>query len=103
MILDGDKSWELRSSDTTVRGRIALIDSGTGKIVGEATLARTMLAPTKLRGRRCTSSYHRIPEDQFHLMDKWKWVWVLEDVLKYEKPLGYEHPRGAVIWVNLRA
>jgi hypothetical protein len=37
-ILDGSKSWEIRGSATRKRGRIALVQSGTGTVVGSADL-----------------------------------------------------------------
>ena len=38
-ILDGSKTWEIRGSHTYKEGRIALIESGTGTIVGVAELS----------------------------------------------------------------
>lgn len=35
-------------------------------------------------------------------MDKWCWAWVLENAIRYDTPIPYEHPQGAVIWVSLR-
>ena len=37
-ILSGGKTWEMRSTKTTVTGVIGLIESGSGLLVGEATL-----------------------------------------------------------------
>lgn len=37
-ILNRSKIWEIRGSRTTKRGRIGLIQSGTGKVVGVADL-----------------------------------------------------------------
>ena len=33
-ILDGKKTWEIRGSATKIRGRIALVQSGSGTVVG---------------------------------------------------------------------
>ena len=38
LILSGEKTWEMRSRPTNVRGRIGLIEQGTGLIVGECFL-----------------------------------------------------------------
>ncbi|GGE44896.1 hypothetical protein GCM10011391_24670 [Pullulanibacillus camelliae] len=38
LILAGKKVWEIRGSNTTIRGLVALIKSGTGTIVGEVTI-----------------------------------------------------------------
>ena len=37
-ILEGKKTWEIRGSNTNIRGRIALIKSGSGKIFGTVDL-----------------------------------------------------------------
>lgn len=37
-ILDEGKVWEMRATKTKVRGKIGLIESGSGMIVGEAYL-----------------------------------------------------------------
>jgi hypothetical protein len=42
MILDGAKTWELRTQRTTVRGEIALIRKGTGQIEGVAHLVDSL-------------------------------------------------------------
>ena len=41
-ILSGKKVWEIRGSNTTIRGRIALIKSGTSTILGEANLINSI-------------------------------------------------------------
>ena len=37
-ILSGKKTWELRGSATKIRGRIALVASGSGTVVGTCDL-----------------------------------------------------------------
>jgi hypothetical protein len=41
-ILDGKKTWEIRGSKTAVEGRIALIQGGSGLIVGECEIVRVV-------------------------------------------------------------
>ena len=100
-ILDGLKTWEMRSRPTKIRGRIGLIESGSGLIVGEAEIVRMQEAPKNDWSRSITSVYHRIEYRDQHLMDKWCWAWVLENAIRYDEPIPYVHPQGAVIWVNL--
>jgi len=38
LILRGSKTWEIRGSQTAKRGRIPLIQSGTGTVIGVADL-----------------------------------------------------------------
>ena len=100
-ILDGLKSWEMRSRPTKIRGRIGLIEAGSGLVVGETEIVRMQEAPKTLRARHMTRAFHRIPEDRFSVMDKWCWAWVLNNTLRYDEPIPYNHPQGAVIWVSL--
>jgi len=38
LILEGKKTWEIRGSNTKIRGPVALIKSGSGKVFGEANV-----------------------------------------------------------------
>lgn len=93
------KPWEMRSSKTHVRGRIALIEAGTGLVTGETLLIDCREALT-----RETAVYfqamHRVDDPE--LLQKWKYPWVLLNPKKYFNPIKYKHPQGAVIWVNLK-
>lgn len=100
LILQGKKIWEIRGSNTKIRGKIALIKSGTGKIYGTAELVDTKKLTFEEYQR--SKSYHQIPENitanapynNIH-------AWVLENPVLFDEPIPYEHPQGAVIWVNL--
>jgi hypothetical protein len=100
-ILAGDKTWEMRTTDTKIRGRIGLIESGSGMIVGEATLTGTRLAPIKPSLRATTRNLHQLEPQDWKKMNHWKWAWILKDATRYETPTPYDHPKGAVIWVTL--
>ena len=96
-ILSGEKIWEMRSTSTKVRGVIGLIEQGTGLIVGEAEIA-TVFGP--LTRQHCEAGFkkHCVPAEQY---DKWKFAWVLFDAKRYDEPIPYDHPKGAVIWVKI--
>jgi hypothetical protein len=101
-ILEGRKSWEMRSRSTNVRGVIALIRKGSGSAIGVAELVES-LGPFNSDGMRFHQSQHLI--DHSRLADprvaKWNHAWVLRNVQKLPEPVRYGHPSGAVIWVNL--
>jgi hypothetical protein len=104
MIVDGQKSWELRGSRTSIRGRIALIAAGTGTIVGEASLT-AVVGPIGIPELCANGSKHRVVAN-WELMGmpyRTTFAWELEDARRYDRPLTYSHPAGAVIWVNLAA
>lgn len=99
-ILDGHKTWEMRSTKTQIRGTIGLIESGTGLIVGTAEIVNAREPYPSAFARKQNEHFHGIPEDRHHLMDKWKYAWILKDVCKFDDPIPYTHPQGAVIWVK---
>jgi hypothetical protein len=47
---------------------------------------------------------HRIPDEMVRSAGfKWLTPWVLWDVRRLSRPIPYDHPKGAVVWVNLSA
>ena len=98
LILDNGKVWEMRSSRTKIRGQIALIESGTGLIVGEAELIGCGEA---LSRDEAVAAYQSHKVFNIDLLEKWKYPWILKNAKRYDKPKPYDHPQGAVIWVRL--
>jgi hypothetical protein len=96
-IFDEGKIWEMRATKTKINGKIALIESGTGMIVGEANLIGCSHIPVKPNDKYI--HLHKI--EDVKLLEKWKYPWILSDAKRYDKPKPYKHPQGAVIWVNL--
>lgn len=91
------KHWEMRSTSTKHRGLVKLIEAGSGMIVGECFLSGVH----KVSKDMAASSYsaHRVSD--LSLLEKWCYAWRLTQIKRYDKPIPYEHPKGAVIWVNL--
>ncbi|MGI9360209.1 MAG: DUF4357 domain-containing protein [Parasphingorhabdus sp.] len=102
LILDGQKTWEMRSRKTKVRGPIALIESGSGTVVGTAKLVDS-LAPLKATNYMEHRNRHAIPEDMLDdvIANGWVHPWVLTEVQRLASPVSYDHPSGAVTFVNL--
>lgn len=96
MFVNG-KRWEMRSTNTKHRGEFNLIEQGTGLVVGKATLIDSFKVDEALA--KCSVDIHKVTD--LFLLKKWCWAWSLTDVIKYDKPIPYTHPKGAVIWVNL--
>ena len=101
-ILDGSKTWEMRSSATSVRGPFALIRKGTGAVWGVANLVDS-LPPLSPEEMIATHARHLIPAEMIRSGEvaKWNTPWVLADVRPLAKPVPYKHPYGAVTWVTL--
>jgi len=102
LILDGAKSWEMRSNHINIRGRIGLIRKGSGQIWGVADL---VASGRPLTQDEMVSSIdkHCIPEDKIGggKFAKWNRPWVLEDVRALHRPVSYTHRSGAVTWAIL--
>jgi hypothetical protein len=101
LILEGSKTWEIRGS-TSKRGRIALIQSGTGTVIGVPDLV-DVVGPLTLSELTANASKAGFPEDEqiTNLRYKRTFGWVLQRAHRLKQPVPYTHPSGAVIWVNL--
>lgn len=104
-ILDGKKTWELRSRRASVRGPIALIEGGTGTVVGTCELVDCLGPLTRdefLAGAEHINAARAVlAADRWEPDDPPVYAWVLAKARRLPKPVPYEHPRGAVIWVTL--
>jgi hypothetical protein len=99
-ILNRTKTWEMRGTKTTVRGRIALIRGGSCQIVGLATMYGSLPALTEDRWEE-TRQWHQV--EDLERLRKWRFPWQMIDAQPLETPIPYQHPRGAVLWVDLTA
>lgn len=101
-ILAGSKTWEMRSSATQVRGLIALIKKGSGQVVGVANLV-DVRGPLTKQEKLSSIDKHQISLDRLESgeTEKWNTAWILENAQPLIMPVNYQHPNGAVIWVNL--
>ena len=94
-ILDRRKTWEIRSSATRIRGPIALIESGSGTVVGTCDLVDSVGPLTR---EQCRENARRAGG---FTPDAGSYAWVLQGARRLRTPVPYRHPRGAIIWVRL--
>ncbi len=102
-ILDGRKTWEIRGGNCRIRGRIGLIRSGSGLVVGTAEIVDSK-GPLSDEEMRANVSKHRIPlEELDRIRNRYKNIhaWVLANAKPLPKPLRYIHRKGAIIWVKI--
>ena len=97
LILDNGKVWEMRSRKTHIRGRIGLIEAGSGCVVGETYIYGCSNEPISGLEARAFKSAHQI--EDYDLLKKWRYIWYLRNSYRYEEPVHYKHPKGAVVWV----
>lgn len=98
LILEGKKMWEIRGSNTNIRGKIALIKSGSKKIYGEVELVDCIKIDL--------TEYNNYHQELYgtevkELPYKNTYAWVVKNPCIYDEPKSYIHPMGAIIWVNL--
>ena len=101
LIMSGKKTLEIRGCRTSHVGEeIALLESGSQKIRGFGTIKEVMdLDKGKWevhRDRHCVD----VPWENLIKRYKTPYAWHLSAITPKEG-LTYEHPKGAVIWVNL--
>jgi ASCH domain-containing protein len=100
-ILRGEKIWEMRSTGVKRRGPIALIQKGTGCVVGVANLV-DVKGPFTNDELQNHEHIHHVPPAMYRAPDyKWRIAWVLADVTTLQEPVPYKHKNGAVTWVEL--
>lgn len=97
-ILNGEKVWEIRGSNTKIRGTVSLIKSGTGMIYG--TVVITDSFPVTQEAYDQGFRNHRIPET-YENRYKQRYVWEMSSPNLFKSPRHYDHKQGCVIWVNL--
>ena len=98
LILQGKKTWELRGMRTHKRGRIALIRSGSGLVVGTCLLV-DCIGPLDNDTFTKTLTLHHSSHTEPPYANTY--AWVLDDVRVFAVPKPYVHPQGAIIWVCL--
>jgi hypothetical protein len=101
MILDGEKTWEIRGSRTSVQGRIGLIASRSGAVVGVCDLVDCIGPLTADGFRRNAKKAGMGPSEATLGYYRQTYAWVLEKPRRLKQPVPCEHPSGAVIWVRL--
>lgn len=100
LILLGEKTIEIRGSNSRIRGKIGLIESKSGLIMGSCNIVDSILVNENnldyVLKHSCIQTVENLKK--FY---KSQYAWKLEDATKFKSPIKYSHPKGAVIWVDL--
>jgi len=100
LILKGVKKWELRSKRCHIRGKIALITSGSGTVVGTAEVV-DCIGPLTVEQwnnnlRRMGMSREDRIKSKREIGDIY--AWVIKSAKKLKKPVRYKHKPGVIKW-----
>ena len=98
-ILARKKTWEIRGSNTKKRGQIALIESGSGWIVGTCEIVDSYLVTPDLLKHNKDKTRLTELGGYFRLSYSRPHAWVIKSAKRID-PVKYDHPQGAVIWVK---
>lgn len=93
----------MRSRHVSIRGRIGLIEKGSGTLVGEIDLVDS-IGPLSRDDLATGTQNHQITESRLpssEWMHRWNHARVMAAPTRYQNPVPYTHPSGAVTWVNL--
>ena len=98
-ILTGEKTIELRGSDTHKRGTIYLVKSGTGMVYGTIDIINSFEIETvnqyeQLRHRHCVGAERR------QIRYKRLWAWELANEVQFDKPKRYIKKKGQQVWIK---
>jgi hypothetical protein len=98
---DGEKTWEIRGSKTSVRETIALVPSGSGTVIGVCDVVDCVGPLTAEAYRKNAKKAGMQPSEANLGWYRKTYAWVLENPRNLKRPVPYQHPQGAVIWVCL--
>ena len=98
MILSGEKTMELRSTRTNIRGTIYLAQSKTQYIFGKVDIV-DCLGPFSDEVFELNKQYHR-----YHKVKPYNntYGWVLSNAFSFCDPILFKRPPGAVIWSTVK-
>lgn len=100
-ILAGEKVWEMRSTRSSHRGHFGLIQKGSGRVIGIASLDNVS-GPYNNKELENYFHFHHVGADLYERKDyKWRYAWELSSAKKLGSPVNYQHKNGAVTWVDL--
>jgi hypothetical protein len=111
LILSSRKRWELRGTPTKIRGRIGLVRSGSGLLIGECEIVGcrgpidypTLLSSADIsyEERQELKRDGREPYREKDDLGSKTYAWVLSKPRVYCEPIRYRHPSGAITFVDL--
>ena len=99
-ILSGEKDWEIRSRNTSIRGWIHFAASGAGnKLQGRAQLVDSFeLTKTEFLKQKLHHCVHRSSQVPYTR----RYAWVLQDAERFSELFKFKRAPGAIVWVRVK-
>ena len=97
-IVSGEKTIELRTRRTKKIGQeIYIAKAGTKTLIGRVTIEKCVRLT--LEDYMNLEDKHLVGYGSVYFTDEKLYGWYLINPVRFDKPIAYEHPRGAQIWV----
>ncbi len=100
MILSGRKRWEIRRTNTRIRGTVALISRG--MLYGFVDIVDSF--PVDVEELRERSDMHGVEPgfvERYAAGRRRLYVWVVERPLRLPRPVPVRYARGAQVWAQI--
>jgi ASCH domain len=101
LIFDEKKTWEIRGGRASIRGQVGLIASRSGTVIGVCDLVDCLGPLTAEQFRKNAKKAGMRPSEATLGYYRQNYAWVFEKPRLLKRPVLYQHPSGAVIWVKL--
>lgn len=104
MIINGIKTWEIRTKRCSMRGPVGIILGGSKTVIGEASIIDVIPLTQQMIvdqfEHHCVSDLSKVFK---HDTNNKYYAWVLDHAYKYVTPMPYNHRAGAITWVRLNS
>ena len=101
LILSGDKTWEIRGTNSKIRGNIGLVQCGSSMVYGEAFMVGAIPLTKESFINNRDKHHVNISWEELIEIYKTPYAWIIEDVRAYEEPKKFKNLQGSVKWVNI--
>lgn len=99
LIVQGKKTWEIRSQTTMIRERIGIALKGTHLLIGEASVIDSFELSDEMI--RDNFEKRRVEHVEEYVGDGPAYAWVMSNAREYTQAKEYVRPQGAIKWVHV--
>lgn len=101
LILSGNKTWEIRGSNSNIRGVIGLVQCESSMVFGETNMIESIPLTEELFVNNRDKHKLDISWEELISIYKKPYAWVFSDTHKYDEPKRFKNLQGSVKWVNI--
>ena len=103
LVLSGEKSWELRTTATSIREQVGIIEKSSGTVVGICTIVACHGPLTDDELAASYSKHLTTPLDRQRLAGArpYRYAWVVDHVQALRVPVPYVHIPGTQGWCGI--